>query len=43
LGNRVTEDDPTDDDFQNPAHWRARAEETRQKANHMASLELKGL
>ena len=40
-GNDVTEDDPTDDDFQNPKHWRALAEETREKANDMASPELK--
>jgi hypothetical protein len=37
----VTEGEPTDDDLQNPAHWRACAEETRQKANAMASPELK--
>jgi hypothetical protein len=30
-----------DDDFQNPQHWRNRAEETRAKANDMHSPELK--
>jgi hypothetical protein len=30
-----------DDDFQNPQHWRDRAEETRAKANDMHSPELK--
>jgi hypothetical protein len=38
----VTEGEPTDDDLQNTAaHWRARAEETRKKANAMGSPELK--
>jgi hypothetical protein len=37
----VTEDEPTDDDLRNPAHWRARAEETREKANAMGSPELR--
>jgi hypothetical protein len=37
----VTEDEPTDDDLQNPAHWRTRAEETREKANAMGSSELR--
>ena len=37
----VTEDEPTDDDLQNPAHWRACAEETRGKANAMGSPELR--
>jgi hypothetical protein len=37
----VTEGEPTDDDLQNPAHWRSRAEETRQKANAMSSPELR--
>jgi hypothetical protein len=33
--------EPTDADLQNPTHWRARAEETRKKADAMSSLELK--
>jgi hypothetical protein len=37
----MTEDEPTDDDLQNPAHWRARAEETREKANAMWFPELR--
>jgi hypothetical protein len=37
----VTEDEPTDDDLRNPAHWRARAEATREKANAMGSPELR--
>ena len=37
----MTEDEPTDDDLRNPAHWRARAEETREKANAMGSPELR--
>jgi hypothetical protein len=37
----VTEDEPTEDDLQNPTHWRARAEETREKANAMDSSELR--
>jgi len=37
----VTEGEPTDDDLQNPAHWRACAEETRRKANAMGSPDLK--
>jgi hypothetical protein len=37
----VTEDEQTDDDLRNPAHWRARAEEIREKANAMGSPELR--
>jgi hypothetical protein len=39
-GGEVTEGEPTNDDLQNPAHWRARAEETRRKANAMGSPDL---
>jgi hypothetical protein len=31
----------TGEDFQNPQHWRARAEEARARANDMSSPELK--
>ncbi len=37
----MTEDEPTEDDQQNSTHWRARAEETREKANAMDSSELR--
>jgi hypothetical protein len=37
----VTEDEPTEGNLQNPTHWRARAEETREKASAMGSPELR--
>ena len=37
----MTQDEPIEDDLQNPAHWRARAEETREKANAMSYPELR--
>ena len=33
--------EPTDADLQNPAQWRARAEETREKANAMGSPDIR--
>jgi hypothetical protein len=33
--------DPTDADLHNPAHWRARAEQIREKANAMGAPELR--
>jgi hypothetical protein len=33
--------EPTDADLRNPAHWHARAEETREKANAMSTPELR--
>jgi hypothetical protein len=39
-GNDVAEDNQGED-FQDPQLWRTRADETRQKANEMASPELK--
>jgi hypothetical protein len=37
----MTKAESTDDDLQNPTHWRGRAEETREKANAMGSPELR--
>ena len=37
----MTDDELTEDDLQNPKHWHARAEETREKANAMGSPDLK--
>ena len=37
----MTDDEPMNDCLQNPEHWRARAEETREKANVMGSLDFK--
>ena len=37
----MTQDELIEDDLQNPTHWRARAEETREKANAMDSSELR--
>jgi hypothetical protein len=33
--------EPTEDNLQDPAHWRALADETREKADAMASPELR--